>query len=111
MRHFGVCTYDGHIVVVNVCVVGPDSCWLGERLTVASNVSGFRPNKADEVVDHSRFVIRDLKEERSDGLSKSCEVRVGQLSDDRIEVVERVGEFRHNLLGRHVAQKMAQPSS
>ena len=73
-------TDDGRNVVVNVCIVSPDSCGIGERLSVARNVSSLRPNKVDDVVDSTRFVIQDLKEDRSDGLSKSCEVGVGRLS-------------------------------
>ena len=63
-------------------------------------------------MDRSRFVVRDLKEERSDGLSKSREVGVGRLSVDRIEVVEGVGGFCHNILRSHaVTAKMVRPSS
>ena len=62
-------------------------------------------------MNRARFVVRDLEEEMSDVLSKSCEVRVGQLSDDRLEFVEGVGEFCHDLLGRHSALKMARPLS
>ena len=63
-------------------------------------------------MDRSRFVIRDLKEERSDGLSKSREVGVGRLSVDGLEIIEGVGEFRHNLLGSHAdPEKIAGPSS
>ena len=48
------------------------------------------------------------KEERSDVLSNYCEVGVGRLNVDRLRVVERVGEFLHNLLGsRAVLAKMA----
>ena len=109
---FGARTDDGRSVVFNVLIVGPDSCWLGGRLAVASDVRGFCPNKADKVVDRSRFVIRYLKEERSDGLSKSREVGVGRLSVDGIKIVEGVGEFRHNLFGSHFAPaKMVGPSS
>ena len=105
-------TDDGRSVVVYVFIVGPESCGIEERLVVASGVSSLRPNKADEVVDRSRFVIRDLKEERSDGLSKSREVGVGRLSVDGLEVIEGVGEFRHNLLGSHAdPEKIAGPSS
>ena len=64
-------TDDGRSIVVDVRIVGPDSCGLGERLAVAGDVSSLWPNKADEVVDCSCFVIRDLQEERSDGLPKS----------------------------------------
>ena len=63
-------------------------------------------------MDCARFVVRDLKEERSDGLSKSCEIEVGRFSVDRLEFVEGVGEFRHNLFRSHAAPaKMARPSS
>ena len=63
-------------------------------------------------MDRSRFVVRDLEEERSDGLSKSCEVGVRRLSEDRREVVEGVGEFCHNILRSHAAPvKMVQLSS
>ena len=109
---FGARTDNDRSVVVNVCIVGPESCWLGERLNVASDVSGFQTNKADEVVDRSSCVIRDLKEERSDGLSKSREVGVGRLSVDWLEVVEGVGEFSQNLVGSHAAPaKIAVPLS
>ena len=105
---FGAHTDDGCSVVVNVCIVGPDFFRLGERLVVASYVSGFRPNKADTVVDRSRFVIQDLKEERSDVLSKSRVVGVRRLSVDGIEVVKGVGKFRHNLYRSNAAPaKMA----
>ena len=109
---FGARTDNGRSLVVYVCVVGTDSYRLGERLAVASDLSGFRPNKANEVVDRSRFVIRDLKEERNYGLSKSCEVGVGRLSVNGLEVVEGVGEFRHNILGSNAApEKVVKPSS
>ena len=54
-------TDNGRIVVVYIRIVGPDSCRLGGRLSVAGDVSSLRPNKADEVVDGPRFFIRDLK--------------------------------------------------
>ena len=102
---------DGRIAVVNCFVVGPDSCWSRKRLAVALDVCGLQPNKADQIVNRARFVVRDLEEERSYGLSKSCEVGVRCLSNDQIEVVEGVGEFCHDLLGRHSAPKMARPLS
>ena len=109
---FGARTDNGRGDVVNVCIVGPDSFRLGECLVVASNLSSFRPNKANEVVDRTRFVIQDLKEEKSDGLSKSREVGVGRLSVDGLKVVKGVGEFCHNLFGGYAAPaKMAGPSS
>ena len=112
MRRFGAFTDDGRSIVADSLVVRPDSCRLRERLVLASDVCGLRPNKAYKIVDRSRFVVRDLIEERSEGLLKSCEVGVGWLSIDRLEVVGGVGKFRHNILGSHAApEKMAQPSS
>ena len=109
---FGASTDDGRSVVVNILVVRPDSCRLEERLSVASKVCGLRTNKAYQIVDRSRFVVRDLEEERSYGLSKSCEVGIGRLSVNRIKVFEGVGEFCHNLLRSHAAPaKMARPLS
>ena len=52
---------DGRSVVVNFCIVGPDSCGIGGCLAIASDVSSLRPDKAIEVVDGSCFVLRDLK--------------------------------------------------
>ena len=52
---------NGRSVVVYGYILGPESCGLGERLTVASDISSLRTNKANGVVDSSRFVIRDLK--------------------------------------------------
>ena len=62
-------------------------------------------------MDRDCFIIRDLEEEESDGLSKSCKVGVGRLSDNRLEVVEGVGKFCYDLFRRHSAPKMARPSS
>ena len=111
MRRFGARAENGRSVVVNCIVLRPDFCWFGVCLAVVSDVCGLRPNRAYQIVNRSRFVVRDLEEERSDGLSKSCQVGVGQLSDNRLEVVEGVGEFCHNLLWRHGAPQMLQPSS
>ena len=71
-------TDDGLSVVINIFVVRPDSCRLGERRAVASDVCGPRPTEAYQIVERPRFVVRDPKEERSNGLSKSCEVGVGR---------------------------------
>ena len=109
VRRFGARADDGCSIVVNCLVVIPNYCWFGERLAVASDICGLRPNKAYQIVNRARFVVRDLEEERSDDLSESCEVGFGQLYEDRIEVVKGVGEFRHNLLGRHGAPKMVRP--
>ena len=54
-------TDDGRSVVFDIRIVGLDSCGIMERLAVAGNVSSLRPNKADDFVDCSRFVIRDLQ--------------------------------------------------
>ena len=91
-------------------VVRPNSCGLGELLAVARDICSLRPNNADQVVDCFHFVVRDLEEEGSDGLLKSCKVRVGQLFDNRLKVVKGVVEFRHDLLGCHSAPNMARPS-
>ena len=80
-------TDDSCSVVVYGRVVDPDSCGLRERLDVASDVSSLHPNKANEVMDGARFVIQDLKKERSDSLSKSREVGIGRLSVDGLEVI------------------------
>ena len=108
---FSACTDDGKRVIVNGLVVRPNSCWFGERLALASDVCGLRPNKAYQIVNRSHFVVQDLEEERSNGISKSCEVGVGWLYEDRLEVFEVVGKFCRNLLGSHAAPKMARPSS
>ena len=91
MCRLGAHTDNFRSVAINVCIVGPESYGIGELLAVASDVSSLRPNKANEVVDRSCFIIQDLKEERNDGLSKSCEVGFGRFSVDGIEVFEGVG--------------------
>ena len=111
VRRFGTRADNGRSVFVDCLVVRPDSCWLGERLAVASDVCGLRLNKSYQIVNRSVFVVRYLEEERSDGLLKYCEVGVGRFSDDRLKFVEGVGEFRHDLFGRHGAPKMARPFS
>ena len=93
MCRFGVRTDNGRSVVVDVFITGPDSCAIGERLAVAGGVYGFWTNKANQVVERSRFVLRDLKEERSNGLSKSRDDGVKRLSFNQLEVIEGVGEF------------------
>ena len=107
MCRFSALADDSRSVVVRFFVVSPESCWFGESLSVARDVWGLRPNKANQIVNCARFVVQDLDEERSNGLSKSCEVGVRRFSDDRLKVVKGVGESRHNLLGRHSAPKMA----
>ena len=111
VRHFSARTDNERSVVVDGFVVSPDYSGFRERCAVARNICGLCPNKADWIVDRARFVIRDLEEEGGDGLSKSCKVGFGRFSDNRLEVVEGVGEFRHDLLGHHSAPKIARPSS
>ena len=53
----------------------------------------------------SRFVVRDLKEERRHDLPDSCEVGVGRLSVNRLELIELIGEFCHDFLGHHCIQR------
>ena len=91
MRRFSTREDDGHSVVVDFFVVRPDSCGFGERLSVARNISGLRPNKANQVVERAPFVVRDMEEKGSDGLSNSCEVRIGEISDDRLKFFKGVG--------------------
>ena len=69
------------------------------------------PNEADEVVHRAHFVIRDLEKEGRNGLPDSCKVGVRRLSQDRLELIEGMGKFRHDLFGRHSGSKMACPSS
>ena len=71
------------------------------------DICSLRPNKSDGIVDCACFVIRDLKKERSDGLSDSCKVGVGRLSIDRLEVVKGMQEFCQNLFGSHSTLEMA----
>ena len=52
---------------------------LGERLAVAGDVGELQPNKANEIVLSARFVVRDIEQERRDGLPKSCQV--GKIND------------------------------
>ena len=110
LLRFSACTDDGRSIIADFFVVRPNSCGLGELLAVARDICSLRPNNADQVVDCFHFVVRDLEEEGSDGLLKSCKVRVGQLFDNRLKVVKGVVEFRHDLLGCHSAPNMARPS-
>ena len=59
----------------------------------------------------SRFVVRDLQEERCDGLPKSGEGGVQRLLCDRLKVIDRCREFRDGLFWSHPApENMAGPS-
>ena len=90
-----------------VSLLSAKSCGFVERCAVVRDISGIWPKKPDLVVDRAHFVIQDLEEEGSDGLLKCCKVGFGRLSNDRLEVVKGVGKFRHDLLRRHSAPKMA----
>ena len=59
----------------------------------------------------AHFVIRDLEKEECDNLPDSCEVRVGRLSGNQLELIKGMGDFSHDLFGRHCGSKMACPSS
>ena len=52
-----------------------------------------------------------MEKEGRGGLMDSCNVIVGRLSGDRLKLIEGMGEFRHNIFGRHSASKMARPLS
>ena len=82
VHRFSACADNGRSVVVNCFVVRPDSFWFGERLALARDVCGLWSNEADHIVNRARFVVRDLEEERSDGLPKYFEVVVVWLSND-----------------------------
>ena len=63
-------------------------------------------------MDCTRFVIRDMQQERHAGLPKSCQVGIGRYSGDQIEVIERVRKFRHDLFWSHPdPAKMVGPPS
>ena len=74
-----------------------------ERLSVAVDVGSLRPNEADKIMYCARFVIWDLHQDWRDGLPKSCQVGIGRLSGDRLEVIESVREFRHDIFWSHAA--------
>ena len=98
MRSFCARTAYGQGVFVNGGIVRPNPHGLEECCAVARDVCCLQPNDADEVMRCSRLVVRDLQEERRENLPDSCEVVVGRLSDDRLKVLERISDFRHDLL-------------
>ena len=59
----------------------------------------------------AHFVIQDLEKEGRDDLPDSCEIGVGRLSSDRLELIEGMRKFHYDLFGRHFRAKMACPSS
>ena len=57
------------------------------------------------------FFIWDLEKEGRDDLPDYCEVGVGRLSGDRLELIEGMRKFHYDLFGRHFRAKMACPLS
>ena len=105
MRSFYARTDDGRGVVVDGGIVRSDPRGFEECRTVACDVCCLRPNEADEVMHRTRFVVRDLKEERRDDLPDYCEVSVGRFPGDRLELLERISEFFCDIFGRHYVQR------
>ena len=96
---------NGCSVVVDGWIVGSDPCGFGECRSVVRDIFSLWTNEADEVMHRARFVIRDLEKEGRDDLPDSCEVGVGRLLGDRLELLEGMGEFCHNLFGRHCSRR------
>ena len=76
LRRFRARTDDIRGIFIYCRVVGANSCGFGKLRTIARRVRCNQPNEADEVVCASRFVIRDLEEERRHDLPDSREVGV-----------------------------------
>ena len=76
VRPFRARADDGRGVVIDRRVVGAHSCGFGEICAIARCVRYHRPNEVDDVVCASRFVVRDLEEERRHDLPYSSEVGV-----------------------------------
>ena len=92
---------DVHGIIVNRRVVSANSCGFNELCALAHCVRCHRPNEDDEVVCASRFIVRSLEEERRHDLLDSRELGVRWLAVYWIELFERIGEFCHDLFGRH----------
>ena len=92
-------------IVINCHVVSSHLCGFEECRAVSHCVHCHRLNEANEVVCSSRFFIQDLEEERHHDLPDLREVGVGWLSIYRLELFERIGEFFHELLGRHCVRR------
>ena len=105
VRGFGSLTDDGRGIVVHCLSVNSNYCGFNECRTVARCVRCHWPNKANEVVCSSRFVIRHLEEERRHDLPNSREVCFGKLSVNRIKLFERISEFCHNFFGCYCVRK------
>ena len=69
------------------------------------DVCCLRPNEADEVVHGSRFVVWESKEERRHNLPDSHEVGAGRLPGDRLELLNQIGKFNHDLIRRHFVRR------
>ena len=76
VRHFSARADDSRGIVINSRVVGANSCGFGKIRAIARCVRCHRSNEADEIVCVSRFVVRDLEEERRHDLPDSREVGV-----------------------------------
>ena len=87
--------------IVDCRVIGANSFGFDKFRAVACCVHCHRPNEADGVVCPSRFIVRYLEEERRHNLQYSREVSVRRLAVYWLELFNRIGEFRHNLFGRH----------
>ena len=66
----------GRGIVIDCRVLGANLCGFGKLRTIARCVRCHWPNKANEVVCASRFVVWDLEEERRHNLPDSHEVGV-----------------------------------
>ena len=73
VRRFRAHADDGRGIVINRCVVGANSCWFNEFRSIACCVRCHRPHEANGVVCASRFVVRDLEEDRRHDLPDSRE--------------------------------------
>ena len=107
VRRFSAHADNDRSVVFIQSIIFPNSCGFGECRALAREICSLWPNKADYIVDCARFVIRDLKKEGSNGLSKSCKVGVGWLYGDQLKLIEGVGKLCHDIFGRHSVLKMA----
>ena len=98
--------------VVDLDIVCPDPLGFGESFAVAFDICALQPNDGDEIMLPSRFVVRDLQEERCDGILKYGEVGVRSFLRDQLKVIDCCREFRDDLIRSHPAPaKMAGPSS
>ena len=101
VRRFSARADDSRGIVIDCRVVGVNSCGFGKLRAIARCVRCQCPNEAYEVVCASHFVVRDLEKERYHNLPYLREVGVWRLYVYWLELFERIGEFCHNLFGRH----------